>query len=250
MVNKQKLIENYIFEKKQVTIKELMHTFELSDSTIRRYLSKLESQNLIKKEYGYVLANTSDSLVNLRARINHMSDSKKYICSVASDFIKIGDTIFVDSGSTNLFLTDYFSHKSLNIITNNLSFAIKTIDENPDNDVTVIQGKLNNKTISLVGEDAIQTLENYYFDYAFLTASGISLENGCSNRTAPEAQIKRKIIKRSRKKILLVDSTKFDYTFPFSFAKLSDFDYVITDIKPKEGYLKLVANESCQIIWK
>jgi DeoR family transcriptional regulator, myo-inositol catabolism operon repressor len=250
LVNKEKLIESYIFEKKQVTIQELMVTFELSDSTIRRYLSKLESQNLIKKEYGYVSANTKDSLVSIRARINYMSDSKKYICSLASNFINSGDTIFVDSGSTHLFLTDYFGRKSLNIITNNLLFAIKTIDDNPNNEVTVIQGKLNNKTISLAGEDAIQTLENYYFDYAFLTASGVSLENGCSNRTAPEAQIKKKIIQRSHKTILLVDSTKFEKTFPFSFASLSDFDYVLTDVKPSEAYLALVADEPCQIIWK
>lgn len=242
-------MEQYIFQKKQVSIKELMEVFEMSDSTIRRYLQRLDDKNLIQKGYGFVTANTTDSLINIRARINHLSASKKYISSLASSFIKEGSTIFIDSGTTHMYLTEWLKNKHLTIVTNNLLFAIKAIDENLPSEIIVVQGSINNKTISISGDASIRLLDEFYFDACFITASGISMLNGCSNRTSPEAQIKKKILSRSNVKILLADDTKFEKTFPYSFGSLTEFDYIITNTKPNNEFIDLTKGTPSQIIW-
>ena len=98
MIDKLNKIQEFIFQHKQVSLKELMDVFDLSESTVRRYINKLEKDNAIRKEYGYVIANTNDNLVNIKTRINYLSERKQKISKLASRLINDGDTIFVDSG--------------------------------------------------------------------------------------------------------------------------------------------------------
>ena len=80
--------------------------------------------------------------------------------------------------------------------------------------------------------------------------SGISLTNGCSNRTSPEAQIKRKILSRSKVKVLMADDSKFDKVFPFSFGQINDFDVILTNKKPSLEYLEEVKHGKTKIVWE
>jgi DeoR/GlpR family transcriptional regulator of sugar metabolism len=70
--------------------------------------------------------------------------------------------------------------------------------------------------------------------------SGISLTNGCSNRTSPEAPIKRKILSRSKVKVLMADDSRFDKVFPFSFGQINDFYVILTNKKPSLKFLEEV----------
>jgi DeoR family myo-inositol catabolism operon transcriptional repressor len=251
LIEKLNRIQEFIFEHKQVSLKELMEVFDLSESTVRRYINKLEEQDLIHKEYGYVVANTNDNLVSIKARIDYLSSEKQKISHLASVFIHDGDTIFIDSGTTHMYLTQWLKHKKdVTVVTNNLLFAIKAVDEDIPCDVILIHGSVNKKTISVSGDASIRLLDEFYFDTCFITVSGISLTNGCSNRTSPEAQIKRKIISRSKVKVLMADDTKFDKVFPFSFGQINDFDVILTNQKPSLDYLEEVEKGKTRIVWE
>ncbi len=57
---------------------------------------------------------------------------------------------------------------------------------------------------------------------------------------------KRAMLDSGRKKILVVDNTKFDQT-AFSVAgRLRDVDIVVTDAKPSEKWLKLFKEEGVE----
>jgi len=251
LIEKLNKIQEYIFAHKQVSLKDLMDVFELSESTVRRYINKLEEQDLIRKEYGYVLANTNDNLVNIKARIDYLSSEKQKISKLASFYIHDGDTIFVDSGTTHMHLTQWLKDKKdVTVVTNNLLFAIKAVDEDIPCEVILMYGSVNKKTISVSGDASIRLLDEFYFDACFITVSGISLTNGCSNRTSPEAQIKRKILSRSKLKVLMADNSKFDHVFPFSFGKINDFDVILTNERPSLEYLEEVKAGKTRIVWE
>jgi len=234
-------LQEHIYINKKVEIKTIKKVFNLSDSTLRRYLNKLEAQKLIIKQYGYVLANSNDSLINIKARIDFLQDVKTKLAIKAASLVKENYVIFVDSGSSHMDLAKQLSRfKNLTIVTNNLLFAIKGVDQNIQSKIIVISGIVNPKTISVSGELSLATLDDYLFDMAFITASGVSDLNGCSNRTLPEAELKRKIISRSKLKVLVVDDSKFEQSFPFSFAKLNDFDYLVTNKSLPNKYLKSI----------
>jgi DeoR family myo-inositol catabolism operon transcriptional repressor len=244
MLNKLDKLQEYIYINKKVEIKTIKKLFNLSDSTLRRYLNKLESQKIILKEYGYVLANSNDNLINIKARIDFLQDVKTKLAVKAATLVEENQVIFVDSGSSHMDLAKQLSKfKNLTIVTNNLLFAIKAIDQDIPSKIVLISGVVNAKTISVSGELSISALDDYFFDIAFITASGVSDVNGCSNRTLPEAELKRKIISRAKLKVLVVDDSKFEQSFPFSFAKLTDFDYLVTNKNLPNKYLKSIKDK-------
>jgi len=243
-------VEEYIFKNKEVKVQELMEVFKLSESTVRRYINQLIADDKIKKDYGYVTANINDNLVNIKARIDYLSEKKISIADLAQPHIKDGDTIFVDSGTTHMHLAEVIESKhDLTIVTNNLLFAIKVIDTDLDANLIMIPGSVNKKTISATGDAAIRFIDDFYFDKSFITASGVSLENGLSNRTLPECDIKRKIISRSRLNFALVDDTKFNQIYPFSFGDIGDFDYLFTNKKPDDKYIDYIKTLKTKIKW-
>lgn len=243
-------VEEYIFKHKEVKIKKIIDVFELSESTVRRYINQLAKKGSIKKEYGYVVANIEDTLVNIKARIGYLSEIKIMIAQQAESFIKDGDTIFVDSGTTHMYLAEILtSKKDITIVTNNLLFAIKIVDSDTNSNLIIVPGIVNKKTISSSGDSTVRYLNEFYFDIAFITASGVSIENGSSNRTLPECDIKRKIISRSKLNILLVDDSKFNKIFPFSFASIDKFDYILTNKEPEDKYLEFIKKKKTNIEW-
>lgn len=250
MAKKITEVEEYIFKNKEVKVQELMDVFKLSESTVRRYINQLLSHDKIQKEYGYVKANINDNLINIKARIDHLSDKKIAISNLAEPYINDRDTIFVDSGTTHMHLAEIIeSKKDLTVVTNNLLFAIKVIDTDLDVNLIMIPGSVNRKTISATGDAAMRFIDDFYFDKSFITASGVSLENGLSNRTLPECDIKRKIISRSRLNFAMVDDTKFNQIYPFSFGDIGDFDYLFTNKKPDEKYIDYIKTVKTKIKW-
>ncbi len=250
MAKKITEVEEYIFKNKEVKVQDLMQIFKVSESTVRRYINQLIAEDKITKDYGYVTANIKDNLVNIKARIDYLSDKKISIANLAEPYIQDGDTIFVDSGTTHMHLAEVIESKSdLTIVTNNLLFAVKVIDTDLDADLIMIPGSVNKKTISATGDAAIRFIDAFYFDKAFITASGVSLENGLSNRTLPECDIKRKIISRSRVSFALIDDTKFNQIYPFSFGDIGDFDYLLTNKKPDDKYMDYIKTMKTKIKW-
>ena len=63
-----------------------------------------------------------------------------------------------------------------------------------------------------------------------------SIENGATNASPMEGDIKKYLTSNSKTKILLVDSTKIDQVSLVTFAKLKDMDYIISDNKFSSKY--------------
>ena len=66
-------------------------------------------------------------------------------------------------------------------------------------------------------------------DIAFLTPSGLTEENGFTCGNYSECEFKQLIIKKARKVVLLMDSSKIDKSLPYTFANIGDVDAVITN---------------------
>ena len=69
-----------------------------------------------------------------------------------------------------------------------------------------------------------------------MSARGFSVEDGLTDFSIYEADLKHMCIKASAKTVALVDHTKFDTTSISSYASLDDINMVITDsgISPRQ----------------
>ena len=61
-------IENFIKEKKSLTIEELLETFDISIQTLRRDLKELEDKGSVKKVYGGVIYNDENGVIDIAYR--------------------------------------------------------------------------------------------------------------------------------------------------------------------------------------
>ena len=125
--------EAYIQEAQNVTIEELCEKFGVSKNTIRRDLIELEKKGSIVKNYGGVSSAVQSydvGMLPFNARGRLMREEKQRIAERAAEFIKDGDYIFVDSGSTVCNLVDFIKTMNVTVLTNNLDFIIRALPYN------------------------------------------------------------------------------------------------------------------------
>ena len=93
------------------------------------------------------------------------------------------------------------------------------------------------------------SLEFINIDIAIMTGSGLTAEHGITNMLYNECALKKKVIESSRKVIVLMDESKINKVFPYTFAQLEDIDILITNNKLPENLQKLCDQANTQLIY-
>ena len=83
--------------------------------------------------------------------------------------------------------------------------------------------------MSFFGPSTVQFINRLNTDAAFMSAMGFTFENGSSDASEEDYYVKRAYIQNSKKKYLLVDSSKHGKEFMYRTSPLSDFTRVITE---------------------
>jgi DeoR family transcriptional regulator, fructose operon transcriptional repressor len=212
------ILVQYLKKHKDVQISELSNVVLASESTIRRDIKDLAKEGIVKELYGsilYIEHNEKDVL--LKERISLHKEEKQMIGKKAASLIKDGSFIYLDAGSTTMQMIPYITAKNLTFVTNGLNVATELIKHN--HDVRILGGSIKEITLAVVGEEAMEYLKAYHFDYCFIGTNGIS-ENGYSTPDIKEGMLKKLVIKQSRNKYVLSDSSKEGKTTAYVFAKL------------------------------
>jgi DeoR/GlpR family transcriptional regulator of sugar metabolism len=212
-----------------VTIPELMTEFKISIETARRDLTILEKQNRIQKIYGGAKLKISTfSEPTMESRLVYHLLQKESIGKKCCDFIKDGDCIFIDSGSTTFQIVKYIkTKKNLTIITNSLPVVNELMST--DFEIIIIGGKVRHDESSIVTYDYIFDFSQLNIQKSFICAGGITVENGISDFNMQEAVTRKIIIERSNEVFVAADSSKFDRNVTISIAALNKINYIITD---------------------
>ena len=77
-------------------------------------------------------------------------------------------------------------------------------------------------------------MEDFAFDLVISSCAAV-IGNEAFERSLDQKEIKRAAFKRCKKKILVVDHTKFSAHGTYRLSALSDYDLVVTDTIPPEG---------------
>ncbi|MBP9477842.1 MAG: DeoR/GlpR transcriptional regulator [Sebaldella sp.] len=242
-----KNIEDYILKNESVTLDKLCEVFDVSKNTIRRDIKELLEDGSIKKIYGGVMINKK-KLIPFEERNIKNHDEKKLIAKISADFINDGDIIFIDSGTTTMWLIDYLKNKnSITILTNNLSAVIAALPY-PNLNIISLGGNLKRKTNSFVGNSASLVLKDYNISKSFMAATGISISRGATNSSMDEYELKKLIVEKSGEIFLLVDSTKFDTISLMTYSTLENIDRIITNETPTKKYLDFFKKNKINLV--
>lgn len=241
-------MEQYILQCGAISLPALCKTFDVSMNTVRRDVAKLLARGTVQKVYGGVRARRSEQLTSFDARTVARSPQKQAIGAAAATLIADGDIVYVDSGTTTMYIAQHLQHlHHATLLTNNLQ-CINLAAANPNINVLVLPGKLQRETYSVTGMETILQLRKYHIHKAFMAATAVSLTNGVTNSSSLEYEIKRTALQQSEAAYLLVDAAKFDRTAMLTYAQLADFSGVITDVRPPEPYCERLDEAKVSLI--
>lgn len=231
---RQNAILEMIDLKGSISLSELEEIFKnVSSITLRRDLILLENEeHIIRTKGGAVSSNKVSSLSKDEPlysfrELENMNE-KRAIAKKALDYVEKGRSMFFDSGSTLMCLAKIIKDEPYNILTSGLNIAVELLKKQ-NLSVVSLGGQVNRNTVSVSGPNALQYLENINIDIAFMSASGYSHESGFTVSNLYESELKRTVIKKAKKTIVLMDSSKIDKVLAFTFAMKEDIDLVLTD---------------------
>lgn len=210
---------------------ELAKKLFISKQTLRRDLEKLEKKGLIIRTHGGAMPtrHPSDRHIPFFLREHEQSEAKKVIALKALEFIKDGDTIMLDGATSAYAIVPYLSSfKDLTVITSNAKACFLLGNMNIKTVCT--GGHMLTRSLSYVGDDAIRTVENYNADIVFFSCRGLSDDGMLSDPSIEENLVRRAMMKNSRKKIFLCDSSKIGKKYLHNLCPVSEVDRVICEI--------------------
>lgn len=246
-------IEEYIHINKKVSLSELEDKFQVSMNTIRRDIKVLLEKDVITKVYGGVESkksihlNKNDVLVDIEKRDALNKAEKISIAKEAAKYIKNGDTIYIDSGTTTSAILNYLDNDiNLTIVTNSIP-VLNTAITFPNVEIIISGNAYRKRTNSFVKIGTYSILDRVNVKKAFMAATSVSVENGAMNATLEEYELKSKIITKASERFLLVDSSKFNKTGFITFAALTDFKMIMTDKLDDDEFKRFLSSKNIEL---
>lgn len=223
-------IQHLLTKKRRITVSALQRELKISSATLRRDLTELENENLVVRVHGGVMHPSAlrgePSFAQKGARA---IAAKRAIARATAELIPDGATLFIDSGTTCLEVARLLlPRRDLTLITNSIPLLAIAADEHQAT-VIALGGELRAVSGALTGSLALSWLSSVRADIAVVAASGVSLSEGASTTELAEAAVKQQFLGRSKKRILVVDGTKWNTPSTAKFADWNDFDALVTD---------------------
>lgn len=173
---------------------------------------------------------------NTVSRVFVNMEGKNHIAHKVTEIIEEDDVIFLDISSTALSIAGILKNTNKNItVITNMNRVIMEFDNSPNIETIFIGGIYNKKLGGTIGACAIEQINNFNIDKAFIGAGGVNIEeNFLSNFNYDESILKATILRNSKKNYILADEEKFFKDGAYKFGLLSDVDYLITDREPND----------------
>lgn len=222
------------------SVEDIASKLFISKPTVRRDLDKLAKKGLITRTHGgaSLLKNAADEKIPFVLREQEQNNAKTIIAKKAVEFIEDGYTIMLDGSTSAFAIVPLLSEfKNLIIITNNAKASIALGQMGIKNICT--GGHMINKSFTFVGEDAKRTIKNYNADVAFFSSRGLSANGYLSDNSIEENQVRRTMIKKSKKSVFLCDNSKFEKTYLNNLCHISEIDEIICNGKVPQYILDL-----------
>ena len=212
-----------------VSVKHLKEILDVTAMTIRRDLIELEQQDLLIRVHGGAHKKAKETF-NEASHIEKTTINvaeKKVIARKCADLITDGDTVFIGSGTTTSFISDYLEDKKISIVTNSLPI-FETLKDNPNLDIILVGGRYRMKTQTFVGQFANKLLKEIKVAKAFIGVNGIDGHN-VTTANEEEGNGNAIILNTAVEKYIVADNTKLDsYSF-YTFYHLDDVNAIVTD---------------------
>jgi DeoR/GlpR family transcriptional regulator of sugar metabolism len=230
---RQAEIARFVEDHGRARVTELAHEFGVSSVTIRKDLDLLADAGQVIRTHGGAIAprvRGQDLAYDVRDRLQQ--GEKAAIGALAASRVADGESILIDASTTGLYLARELMKRtpgqSLTIVTNSIRLAAE-VAARPDIAVLLMGGRVRGRSLSLVGQLGDAVLRRVNVQKAFVGAAGFTFEEGLTETTEEEAQIKRAMVGAVREVYALIDNSKWGRVASATFCGTEELAGVFTD---------------------
>jgi len=233
-------------EQGEVSVEQLGQLFDISEVTIRKDLSALETNGFLLRKYGGAILMPKEIIDENEN--DELTKRKFVIAKAAAERIRDHNRIIVDSGSTTATLIKQLNLKQgLVVMTNSLSVAteLRALENEPT--LLMTGGTWDTRSESFQGKVAEQVLRSYDFDQLFIGADGIDLARGSTtfNELVGLSQVMAEV---SREVVVMVESQKIGRKMPNLELTWQQIDVLITDTGLSEQDKQAILAHGVEVI--
>lgn len=248
-IERQQQILRLLGHQHRVSVVEICKQFSISEATARRDLEALAEQGKLQRVHGGAIPveRALPELPMLERETEQLSE-KTRIGRAAANLIAENETIFLGSGTTVLEVArNLRNRRNLTVITNSLP-VLNILAGNSEITLIALGGMLRSTELSFIGHITEQATAEVRTDKVFMSACGISLEQGWTNHYLPETITDRAILKTGREIIIVADYTKVNCVSSAFLAPLNSIHKLVTDDKTPDDFVFGLIQQGIQVI--
>ncbi|WP_405381705.1 DeoR/GlpR family DNA-binding transcription regulator [Maribacter sp. LLG6340-A2] len=231
----------------RILLTDIAEALDVSIDTIRRDVKELDAEKKLRKVHGGAI---SMGFMSNSARNTNIYklDQKMAIASKAISLLKDGAVIFIDGGTTCLEMARIIP-ENLNLTCFTISLPVAMELSNKKNiNVISIGGQIAKEGQIAIGANAIHHLSEIRFDYSFIGTGYVDAIYGLTEFDWDIVQIKKAVIKASKKTVLLSISEKLNSQHRYKTCDINSINTMITELKPENSLLNAFKNHDIKII--
>jgi DeoR/GlpR family transcriptional regulator of sugar metabolism len=209
-----------------VTVDELSRLLDVSGTTIRRDLERLELNARLRRVHGGATLARHTEPVTVQD-LDADTREKEAIARATAGMIRDSEVVLLDIGITTLRLARHLRGRSLTVITNSLA-VLDTLRDDDAISLVVLGGLVGSKPRTLVGPLTEEALAQVRADVAVISSTGIKPDGAVVTDLTQEASIKGRMRQAADRSILVANTSKFPGSGSYRIASLIDFDTIVT----------------------
>lgn len=217
-------------ESKRADVAKLAKALFVSEATIRRDLAEMKSMGLIERSHGGAILPENAEEISIFFRMEKNAREKEKAATKALPHIPYFKSVFIDSSSTVLALAERMDLNFKTVVTNNLQTAIQ-LSKKPNLNLILLGGNVQYNTNSATGSWTTRQIMGFSFDLMLCSCAAVH-GNETFERSLDQKELKRAAFQRSKKRVLIIDHTKFDAHATYRLTSLDQYDLVVSDAPP------------------
>ena len=229
-------IMKFLLRTGKASIEEILAEAGSSAPSIRRDLARLESRGLIRRTHGG--ATLVEPLLyepfrydrSFQAREERYAGEKRRIGLAAAELVLPRETIGLTAGTTTTHIGRSLRHREdIQVVTNAINIGMELCNQ-PGIRTYLTGGAVPWAwSFSLTGRAALDFLDDVSLDKVFLSVTGIDVEGGATTLEVDEALVFCKMLKQSKRVIVVADSSKLGKISPAFICPVAEIHMLITD---------------------
>jgi len=255
MMNKRSsLIIEEVLRDGRLSVEELATRLRVSEVSLRRDLRTLEAEGLLRRDHGGALpvepvsyaVYSQDS--SFQEQLHRNEEEKRHIGIVAANLIGDDESVAFTAGTTTTQVArSMVGRHGMRIFTNAVNIAME-LGRRPEITTVLTGGTMRGSWFSLIGAPAQEAAANTFVDTAIFGASGIEPDTGVTDSHLEEAALNRALVMHARRRIMVVDSSKFGVRATHRICDIRDLHLLVTSKKADPAALEPYRNAGVEVV--